>query len=145
MKKKILIVCLAIVCLMASLTFVACDKKQSDNIIKAEYVENLYDDYIRIWYDESWFPEDVHIDSYSDNKFLRSYSYAYNGGHLYCEQLTNYNGSWSVVPNTWMYIDYIYELRDYNYITLKVCKGYSHYINNDDDCELFAEYTISIK
>ena len=143
MKKKILIVCLAIVCLMASLTFVACDKKQSDNIIKAEYVESLYGDYIRIWYDESWFPARVHIDVYHNDNYLNDiYSSKYS--YLYVQTL--YEGSF--VPNTYMYIllsdmkRCIPEFDNYEYLTFKVGRGYSH---DDGYGKILAEYTIKIK
>lgn len=168
MKKKLFIVCSVILLVILSIACVACDTQQS-KIVKAEYVQSgkrtnelgftYYENiYLRIWYDESWFPNDVHIDLYDEDTYLANFALGNDGNVLYGQIITTNNKygtyAYCFVPNTYMYIlDYTFidkstnqwnhiPFYKYDKLTIKVIKG-SH--NNSSEGEVLATYTVKIK
>lgn len=142
MKRKLAVILVLVLVVSFSILFVSCDTNKSNS--KAEYVKDK--GYIKIWYDESIFEWNIiHVDAYHEGQFIGMF-HTGNGGYLYGQQLTNYDGSCGFVPDTYIYI-FPYrrlgeKIKNYDYLSLKICTGYMH---DDNGCEVLAEYTISIK
>lgn len=134
MKKKLFIVMTLVIIICLSAILISCDKNNDNS--KIEYVQDR--DYLKIWYDETWFPNLIHVEFYYGDNYLSQIE----EGDLIGQRLASFEYNNIFAPNTWIYVFEFSAkyMKNYEYITVKICSGRSaDYVSEKI---VLAEYTI---
>lgn len=160
MKKRFICVFLMIVImLIASLALVSCDNNDTnDDFVQVEYIKKDchqtplsvylaegYHEYIKFWYDESWFPCNIRLDFYDGDIFIGSVS------NFSAEKVGGF-----IKPNSFVYLVFYngeingslgkINVYDYNYLSIKIvdqtCYGYD--ANFEEIDIILATYTLEL-